>query len=398
METVMSKDTVPRNLIVALDIGSSKIIAIIGEVKPDGSLKVIGEGIHESYGMKNGLVIDIDPAVCSIQRALGEAELMANCKIREVITCIAGNQIRSSSANAMVKIKDKEVSQTDVDRVIETASSISLPSDQYVIQIIVQEFCIDGQEGIKNPLGMSGTRLEVDLHIVTGAVAVTQNIMKCIHLCGVEVDKIILQTLASSKAVLSDDDKKLGVCLVDIGAGTTNVAFFAHGAIRHTAAIPIAGDQITHDIAKALRTTTKDAENIKIKYGCAISQLADESPIEVLDADEQGSRMVPRRILAEIIEPRAKELYTLVHTELLRSGHYDLLNSGIVITGGGSIMHGMVELAEEIFHLPVRLGNSRYVGGLYDPLKSPQFSTAVGLLMSGLEEMRIRGIGVNNGK
>ena len=382
----MSKNRETKNLIVGLDIGTSKIVTIVGEIKPEGTLEVIGVGMHESSGMKKGMVVNIDATVAAIQRALGDAELMADCKIREVYTGIAGSHIKSQNANGMVKIKDKEVSQADIDRVLETASSISLPGDQQVLHILEQEFSIDGQEGIKKPLGMSGMKLDVEVHIVTGAVAAAQNIMKCVHRCGLEVCEMILQPLASSKAVLADDEKDLGVCLVDIGGGTTDVAISIGGAIRHTAVIPIAGDQITNDIAMAMRTPTKDAEDIKIKYGCALRQLADDTPIEVPGVGERGARMLSRQTLAEVIEPRVEELYSLVQTELRRSGFEDLLSSGIVITGGSSAMHGMVELGEEIFHMPVRLGLPHYVGGLSDVVKTPRFSTGVGLLLYGLDQ------------
>ena len=382
----MAKSREPKNLIVGLDIGTSKIVAIVGEIRPDGMLEVIGVGMHESSGMKKGMVVNIDATVGAIQRALGDAELMADCKIREVYTGIAGSHIKSSNANGMVKIKDKEVAQADIDRVIETASSISLPADQQMLHVLEQEFNIDGQEGIKKPLGMSGMRLEVEVHIVTGAIAAAQNIMKCVHRCGLEVREMMLQPLASSKAVLAEDEKDLGVCLVDIGGGTTDVAIFTGGAIRHTAVIPIAGDQITNDIAMALRTPTKDAEDIKIKYGCALHQLADDSPIEVPGVGERGPRMLSRQTLAEVIEPRVEELYALVQTELRRSGFEDLMSSGIVITGGSSAMQGMVELGEEIFHMPVRLGLPRYVGGLSDVVKTPRFSTGIGLLLYGMEQ------------
>ena len=382
----MSKNREVKNLIVGLDIGTSKIVTIVAEVKPEGTLEVIGVGMHESSGMKKGMVVNIDATVAAIQRSLGDAELMADCKIREVYTGIAGGHIKSSNANGMVKIKDKEVMQADIDRVVETASSISLPGDQQMLHILEQEFCIDGQEGIKKPLGMSGMRLEVEVHIVTGAVAAVQNILKCVHRCGLEVNHMILQPLASSRAVLADDEKDLGVCLVDIGGGTTDVAVFTGGAIRHTAVIPIAGDQITNDIAMALRTPTKDAEDIKIKYGCALRQLADDAPIEVPGVGERGARMLSRQTLAEVIEPRVEELYSLVQTELRRSGFEDLLSSGIVLTGGSSAMQGMVELGEEIFHMTVRLGLPRYVGGLSDVVKTPRFATGVGLLLYGLEQ------------
>ncbi len=383
---VMSKES--KNLIVGLDIGTSKIACIVAEVTAEGTLEVIGAGMHESSGMKKGMVVNIDATVGAIQQALQEAELMADCKIHTVYTGIAGGHIRSSNAHGMIKIKDKEVVHTDVLRAVETASSISLPGDQQILHILEQEFSIDGQEGIKKPLGMSGMRLEVEVHIVTGAVSAVQNILKCIHRCGLEVNEMILQPLASSKAVLADDEKELGVCLIDIGGGTTDVAVFTGGAIRHTAVIPIAGDQITNDIAMALRTPTKDAEDIKIKYGCALRQLANDAPIEVPGVGERSSRMLSRQTLAEVIEPRVEELYSLVQTELRRSGCEDLLSSGIVITGGSSAMQGMVELGEEIFHLPVRLGVPRNIGGLSTVVKTPRYATGVGLLAYGLERFQ----------
>jgi len=384
----MSRNKETKNLVVGLDIGTSKIVAIVGEVKPDGMLEVIGMGMHESSGMKKGMVVNIEATVGAIQRALEEAELMADCKITEVHTGIAGSHIRSTNSSGMVKIKEKEVVQADIDRVLETASSISLPADQQKLHVLEQAFSIDGQDGIKKPLGMSGMRLDVEVHIVTGAVAAVQNIMKCIHRCGLEVNELILQPLASSRAVLADDEMELGVCLVDIGGGTTDIAVFTGGSIRHTAVIPIAGDQITNDIAMALRTPTQDAEDIKIKHGCALRQLADDGTIEVPGVGERGPRMLSRQTLADVIEPRVEELYELVQAELRRSGYEDLLSSGIVLTGGSSAMQGMVELGEEMFHMPVRLGLPRYVGGLADVVKTPRFATGVGLLLYGLEQQQ----------
>ncbi len=381
----MSRNKENKNLVVGLDIGTSKVVVIVSEVKDDGSLEVIGMGMQPSAGMKKGMVVNIEAAVGAIQGALQEAELMADCKIHDVYTGIAGSHIRSLNSRGMVKIKDKEVMQADIDRVIETASSISLPSDQQILHILEQEFSIDGQEGIKKPLGMSGMRLDVEVHIVNGAVAAVQNIMKCIHRCGLEVNELILQPLASSKAVLEEDEKELGVCIVDIGGGTTDIAVFTGGAIRHTAVIPIAGDQITNDIAMALRTPTQDADDIKIKHGCALRQLVTSGTIEVPGVGERSPRTLSRQTLAEVIEPRVEELYSLVQQELRRSGFEDLLSSGIVITGGSSAMQGMVELGEEIFHLPVRLGIPKYVGGLSDVVKTPRMATGVGLLLYGLE-------------
>ncbi|HQS59133.1 MAG: cell division protein FtsA [Gallionellales bacterium 35-53-114] len=377
-----------KNIVVGMDIGTSKIVTIVGEILPEGTLEVIGVGMHDSSGMKKGMVVNIDATVGAIQRSLETAELMADCKISSIITGIAGSHIKGANGKGMIKIKDKEVTQADIDRVVETASSLSLPSDQQTLHIIPQEFTIDGQDGIKKPMGMSGMKLEVEVHIVIGAVAAVQNILKCVHRAGLEVSEMILQPLASSKAVLADDERELGVCLVDIGGGTTDVAIFTGGAIRHTAVIPIAGDQITNDIAMALRTPTKDAEDIKIKYGCALRQLANDAPIEVPGVGERGTRMLSRQTLAEVIEPRVEELYSLVQAELRRSGFEDLLSSGIVITGGSSAMQGMVELGEEIFHMPVRLGLPRYVGGLADVVKTPRFATAIGLLQYGMEQQQ----------
>jgi cell division protein FtsA len=293
----------------------------------------------------------------------------------------------------MVAIKEKEVGQMDIDRVIETAKAVQIPNDQQILHILNQEFIIDGQEDVREPLGMSGVRLEVKVHIVTGAVSAAQNIIKCVRRCGLEVSDLILQPLASAMAVVSDDEKDLGVALVDIGGGTTDLAIFTHGAIRHTAVIPIAGDQITNDIAMALRTPTKDAEDLKQRYGCALSQLADpQQMIEVPGIGERGSRELSLKTLAEVIEPRVEELYSLVQAELRRSGYEELLSSGIVITGGSSMMQGMVELGEEIFHMPVRVGVPHYNGALAEVVKHPRYSTAVGLLVAGMQQHRQREI------
>jgi cell division protein FtsA len=378
-------------LIVGLDIGTSKIVAIVAEVKPDGGFEIIGMGGHPSRGLKKGVVVNIETTVNAIQRALEEAELMADCKIREVYTGIAGSHIRSFNSQGMVAIKDKEVSQMDIDRVIETAKAVHIPNDQQILHILNQEFIIDGQEDVREPLGMSGVRLEVKVHIVTGAVSAAQNIVKCVRRCGLEVRDLILQPLASASAVISDDEKDLGVCLVDIGGGTTDVAVFTHGAIRHTAVVPIAGDQITNDIAMALRTPTKDAEDIKLRFGCALSQLADpQQSVEVPGIGDRSPRQLSRKTLAEVIEPRVEELYSLVQAELRRSGYEELLSSGVVITGGSSVMQGMVELGEEIFHMPVRIGQPAYGGGLAEVVRHPRYSTATGLLLAGVQEHRSR--------
>jgi len=378
----MSKEN--KNLIVGLDIGTSKVVAIVAELAPDGRLEVIGMGSHESKGLKKGVVVNIEATVNAIQRALEEAELMADCKIQRVYTGIAGSHIRSFNSTGMVPIRDREVTPMDVDRVIETARAMPIPTDQQVLHILTQEFIIDGQDGVREPLGMSGVRLEVKVHIVTGAVSAAQNIVKCVRRCGLEVSDLILQPLASSLAVLTEDEKELGVCLVDIGGGTTDVAIFREGAIRHTAVIPIAGDQITNDIAMALRTPTQEAEELKLRHGCSLRQLADaQEMIEVPGVGDRPPRELSRQTLAEVIEPRVEELYSLVQKVLRESGYEELLSSGIVLTGGSSVMHGMIELGEEIFHMPVRLGVPRYTGGLSDVIRSPRYSTAVGLLLDG---------------
>ena len=376
-----------KNLIVGLDIGTSKIAAIVAEMRPEGGFEVIGMGSSPSRGLKKGVVVNIESTVNAIQRALEEAELMSDCKIRDVWTGIAGSHIRSFNSHGMVAIKDREVAQSDVDRVVETAKAIPIPTDQQILHVLNQEFVIDGQEDVREPLGMSGVRLEVKVHIVTGAVSAAQNIMKCVRRCGLEVNDLILQPLASAMAVLSEDEKDLGVCLVDVGGGTSDIAVFTQGAIRHTAVIPIAGDQITNDIAMALRTPTKEAEEIKRRYGCALRELADpQEMVEVPGVGERGSKKMSRQTLAEVIEPRVEELYSLIQSELRRSGFEELLSSGIVITGGSAAMQGMVELGEEVLHMPVRLGLPSYAGGLSEVIRNPRYSTGVGLLMAGLSQ------------
>jgi cell division protein FtsA len=384
----MSRVKEDKNLIVGLDIGTSKIVAIVAELQPEGTIKVIGLGQHISRGLKKGVVINIESTMQSIQRALEEAELMADCKINNVYTGIAGSHIKSLNSHGMVKIKDAEVTQMDVDRVIETARAIALPADQQILHILTQEFIIDGQEDVREPLGMSGMKLEVKVHIVTGAVAAAQNIVKCIKRCGIEVSDLILQPLASSLAVLTEDEKELGVCLVDIGGGTTDIAVFKQGAIRHTAVVPIAGDQMTNDVAVAFRTPTQSAEDIKIKHGCALRQLADpREVVEVPGVDGREPRQLSVQTLAEVLEPRVVELYEMVLNELRRSGMEEMIASGIVITGGSAMMRGMVELGEEIFHMPVRMGLPRYVGGLSEVVSNPRYATGVGLVLMGKQQL-----------
>ncbi len=377
-----------KNLVVALDIGTSKVACLVAELGPDGALEVLGMGSHESKGLKKGVVVNIEATVAAIQRALEEAELMADCKISSAYVGIAGSHIRSFNSTGMVAVKDREVGPLDVDRALETARAVNIPTDQQILHVLRQEFIIDGQEDVREPIGMSGVRLEVKVHIVTGAVSAAQNIIKCVRRCGIEVKDLILQPLASSRAVLSEDEKDLGVCLLDIGGGTTDIAVFTHGAIRHTAVVPIAGDQITNDIAMALRTPTADAEAIKVRHGVALRQLADPNQmLEVPGIGERGARSLSRQTLSEVIEPRVEELYSLVQQVLRESGFEELLSSGVVLTGGSAVMRGMVELGEEIFHMPVRIGVPRYAGGLADVVRAPRYATAVGLLLEGAAQL-----------
>jgi len=394
----MSKDY--KDLLVALDIGTSKVVAVVAELRPEGRYEVIGLGQSESRGLKKGVVVNIEATVQSIQRALEEAELMADCKITNVFTGIAGSHIRSFNSSGMVAIKDKEVTQADVARVIETAKAINIPTDQQVLHILTQEFIIDGQEDVREPIGMSGIRLEVKVHIVTGAVSAAQNIVKCVRRCGLEVNDLILQPLASSISVLTEDEKELGGVLIDIGGGTTDIAIFSEGAIRHTAVIPIAGDQITSDIAMAVRTPTPDAEDIKIAHGIAKQSLADpDEMIEVPGLGERGPRTLSRQALAAVIEPRVEELFSLVQQVVRESGCEELLSSGIVLTGGAAMMPGMVELGEDIFLKPVRIGVPEYAGGLADVVRSPRYATAMGLLLEGRSQrMRGRKVAVQSGQ
>lgn len=381
-----------KNLIVGLDIGTSKVVAIVAEISAQGALEIIGIGSHPSRGLKKGVVVNIESTVQSIQRAVEEAELMAGCQINSVFAGIAGSHIRSLNSHGIVAIRDSEVTSNDVERVIDAARAVAIPADQKILHILPQEFIIDKQEGIREPVGMSGVRLEAKVHMVTGAVSAAQNIIKCVRRCGLEVDDIILEQLASSYAVLNEDEKELGVCLVDIGGGTTDIAIFTDGAIRHTAVIPIAGDQVTNDIAVALRTPTQFAEEIKIKYACALTQLASpEETIEVPSVGDRPSRRLARQTLAEVVQPRYEELLTLIQAELRRSGFEDLVAAGVVLTGGSSKMEGVIELAEEIFHMPVRLGVPQHVAGLVDVVRNPIYATGVGLLLFGSQRRHERG-------
>ena len=373
-----------NNLIVGLDIGTSKVVAIVGEITVDGDIDIIGIGTQASRGLKKGVVVNIESTVQSIQRAVEEAELMAGCQIRSVYAGIAGSHIRSINSHGIVAIKEKEVTAADVARVIDAAKAVAIPADQRILHVLPQEFVIDSSEGIRDPISMSGVRLEAKVHLVTGAMSAAQNIIKCVRRCGLEVDDIILEQLASSAAVLTEDEKELGVCLVDIGGGTTDIAVFSDGAIRHTAVIPIAGDQVTNDIAVALRTPTQYADDLKIKYACALRQLAaEDETIEVPSVGDREPRRLARQTLAEVVEPRYEELLSLVQAELRRSGFEEICAAGVVLTGGSAKMEGAIELAEEIFHMPVRLGYPQHISGLVDVVRNPIHSTGVGLLLFG---------------
>ena len=373
-------------MIVGLDIGTSKVVAIVGEMTDEGTVEVMGMGSHPSKGMKKGVVINIESTVQSIQRAVDEAELMAGCQIHSVYVGIAGSHISSLNSHGIVAIKEQEVAGQDLERVLDAARAVPIPADQKVLHVLPQEYVIDGQEGIKEPQGMSGVRLEAKVHVVTCAVNAAQNIEKCIRRCGLDVEDIILEQLASSYAVLTDDERELGVCLADIGGGTTDIAIFTEGSIRHTGVTAIAGDQVTNDIAMGLRTPSQHAEEIKIRYACALRQLAGpDQTIKVPSVGDRPPRDLSRQSLAEIVEPRYDELFTLIQSELRHLGFEDLIPSGIVLTGGTAKMEGAAELAEEIFHMPVRVGYPQTVEGLAEVVRNPVYSTAVGLLLYGID-------------
>ncbi|CAH9019312.1 cell division protein FtsA [Candidatus Nitrosacidococcus sp. I8] len=379
-----------KNLIVGLDVGTSKVAAIVAEAHPEGELEIVGVGVHPSHGLKKGVVVNIDSTVQSIQRAVEQAELTAGCRIHSVFTGISGNHIRSLNSHGIVAIRDKEVSPEDVARVIDSARAIAIPADQKVLHVLPQEFTIDNQEGIRDPIGMSGVRLESKVHLVFGALSAAQNIIKCIRRCGLDADDIVLQQFASSYSVLTHDEKELGVCLVDVGGGTTDIAIFINGAIHYTAVIPIGGDQITNDIAVALRTPTQYAEDIKIKHACALTQLASaEENIEVLSVGDRPPRRLSQQILASVVEPRYEELLKLILQELQRSGYEELLGAGIVLTGGSAKMEGAIDLAELIFNSPVRLGIPGYMTGLTDIVRNPAHATGIGLLLFGQNHRHI---------
>lgn len=377
------------NLIVGLDIGTTKICAIVGNVTEDG-IDIVGIGTSPSRGLRKGVVINIESTVASIKKAVEEAELMAGCEIKSVYAGIAGGHIKGFNSQGIIAIKNREVSPDDVKRVIEAAKAIAIPMDREVIHILPQEFIIDDQDGIREPLGMSGVRLEAKVHIVTGAVASAQNIVKSCNRAGLDVADIVLEQLASSEAVLSPEEKELGVALVDIGGGTTDIAIFVDGAIKHTSVLSLGGHQMTNDIAVGLRTPMAEAEKIKQKYGCCLaSMIGKDETIEVPSVGGRKPRVLSRQLLAEILEPRVEEIFSLVNREIVKSGFEDMIASGVVITGGSTILEGMPELAEQVFNLPVRRGLPQEIGGLVDVVNSPVYATGVGLVVYGSKNVGI---------
>jgi cell division protein FtsA len=383
----MTKKSVNKDLLVGIDIGTSKVVTLVGEVTADGKLNIIGFGSYPSQGLKRGVVVNIESTVQSIQRSVEDAEQMAGCEIFSAYTGIAGSHIRSVNSHGIVAIRDREVSLNDVDRVIDAAKAIAIPADQRILHVLPQEYTIDSQDSIREPIGMSGVRLEAKVHIVTGAVSAAQNIVKCMKRCGLTTSDIVLEQFASSQSILTDDEKELGVCMIDIGGGTSDIAIFTDGAIRHTAVIPIAGDQVTNDIAIALRTPTRNAEEIKIRYGCALQELVDSNQtIEIPAFGDRPGRKLPGRTLAEVVEARYEELFMLALAEIHRSGLENSISAGIVLTGGASKVVGAQELAERVFNVPVRIGKPECVTGLPDIIHNPIYATGVGLLVYGQKQ------------
>ena len=371
------------NLIVGLDIGTTKTCAIVGEVTEDG-INIIGIGSHPSRGLRKGVVVNIENTVESVKKAVEEAELMAGCEITGVYVGIAGSHIKGINSRGIVAIKDKEVRASDVKRVIDAAQAVAIPADREVLHVIPQEFIIDDQDGVRDPIGMSGIRLEVKVHIVTAAATSAQNIIRCCNRAGLNFHEILLEQLAGSEAVLGHDEKELGAVLVDIGGGTTDVAIFVNGSVVHTSVLPLGGNHLTNDVAVGLRTPAQEAERIKQKYGCVLTSLVQkEETIEVPSVGGRNPRVLQRQILSEILEPRVEEIFHLVHQEVVRSGFEDRIAAGLILTGGCAILEGMPELAEQVFNLPVRRGVPKGVGGLADVVKSPMYATAVGLVLAG---------------
>jgi cell division protein FtsA len=376
----------PKNdqVLVGLDIGTSKIACVVAESSPDGRLDVIGIGTHPSRGLRKGVVVNIESTVESIRLAIEEAELMSGVDIQSVFTGIAGSHIRGYNSHGVVATKSSEVMREDVERVIDAAKAMNIPADQKILHILPQEYIIDNQDGIREPIGMSGVRLEAKVHIVTGAVSSAQNIVKCCNRCDLDVSDMVLEQIASSEAVLMQDEKDIGVVLVDMGGGTTDIAVFLNGAVRHTAVIPIGGDHLTNDLVIGLRTSAREADQLKRKYGaCVTSLVSPEDQIEIPSVGGRAPRPMPRQVMAQILEPRVEEIFEMIKNELQRSGYQELVAAGIVLTGGSALLDGMIELAEDIFDMPVRLGRPQGIGGLADVVSSPMYATGVGLILYG---------------
>ena len=389
-------------IIVGLDIGTTKVCAVVGEARPDG-VEIIGMGSHPSEGLRKGVVINIEHTVDSIKEALEEAETMAGCEISAVYAGIAGGHVKGFNSHGVIALKEKEVTKKDIERVIEAARAVAIPMDREVIHTLVQEFIVDDQDGIMDPLGMSGVRLETNIHIVTGAVTSAQNIIKCANRAGLDVCDIILQSLASSEAVLSKEERNLGTALIDFGGGTTDMAVFSKGAIKHTSVLPLGGDNLTYDIAVGLRTAKLEAEKIKIKYGCGLSSMiGKDETVEVPGVGGRKPRVLSRQILGEILEPRVEEIFSLIYGEILRSGHEDTITSGVVVTGGSAELLGVTEMAEQIFNAPARVGYPKGITGLVEVVNKPMYATAVGLVLYGAKtnkkhkKFRIRDVNIFN--
>ncbi|NLD36106.1 MAG: cell division protein FtsA [Desulfatiglans sp.] len=376
----------PGKIIVGLDIGTTKICAVVGEIVND-EIEIIGVGTHPSEGLRKGVVINIEKTVQSIKEAIEEAETMAGCEISSVYAGIAGGHIKGFNSHGVIALKEREVTKKDIERVIEAASAVAIPMDREVIHILEQEFIVDEQDGIMDPLGMSGVRMEAKIHIVTGAVTSAQNIIKCANRAGLDVHDIVLQSIASSEAVLTNEERNLGTALIDFGGGTTDMAVFSRGSIKHTSVLALGGDNLTYDISIGIRTPTVEAEKIKMKYGCALtSMIGSDEIIEVPGVGGRGPRTLPRQFLGEILEPRLEEIFSLIQSELIRSGFDDSINSGVVITGGSSELQGVTELAEQIFNVPCRIGYPDKVGGLVEVVNKPMYATAVGLVLYGAKQ------------
>ncbi len=380
------------NLVFGLDVGTTKICCVVGAPNDEGGIDIVGIGTHPSHGLRKGTVVNIERTVESIKRAVADAEMMAGCEITEVYVGIAGGHIEGRNSRGVIAVnKSKEVTANDVERVLETAKALAIPMDREVIHTIPQEFILDSQEGIQDPVGMSGTRLEAKVHIVTGAATSAQNLIRCAHLADLDVCDIVLESVASADAVLTAEEKELGVALLDFGGGTVDMAIFSQNSIKHTSVLALGGAHLTNDVAQGLRTPPAAAEEIKKAYGCCLtSMISDDQVIEVPSVGDRQPRLVSRMVLADILELRVEEIMQLINRELIKSGFDDQLNSGVVITGGSALLEGVPELAEQVFDLPVRRGYPRQIGGVKDMVNDPKYATAVGLALYGLKQEQLR--------